>query len=149
MEIKKLPGSVPWLAQDPRTRQACLARPGGLCPSRAPSGLRFSSVYLSCKINFLYILPELVNHRITERNIYSLFLLFLVRFVKLGIMSSCSSNHMEEDAWLMKIETKREELMDAVKGGKGKEATVNPSPVTAQALLAEEEEEASSPPKDN
>ena len=48
---------------------------------------------------------------------------------------------MEEDAWLMKIETKREELTDFVKGGKGKEATINPSPVTAQALLAEEEEE--------
>ena len=48
---------------------------------------------------------------------------------------------MEEDAWLMKIETKREELTNAVKGGKGKEATVNPSLVTAQALLAEEEEE--------
>ena len=48
---------------------------------------------------------------------------------------------MEEDAWLMKIETKREEPTDAVKGDKGKEATVNPSPVTAQALMAKEEEE--------
>ena len=75
--------------------------------------------------------------------------MLLVRFIKPGIMSSCSSNNMEEDAWLMKIETKREELMDAVKGGKGKEATVNPSPVPAQTLLAEEEEEASSPPKEN
>ena len=56
-------------------------------------------------------------------------------------MSSCSSNNMEEDAWLMKIETKREEPTDAAKGGKGKEATVDPSPVAAQALLAEEEEE--------
>ena len=56
-------------------------------------------------------------------------------------MSSCSSNNMEEDAWLMKIETKREESTDAVKGGKGKEATINPSPVIAQALPAEEEEE--------
>ena len=48
---------------------------------------------------------------------------------------------MEEDAWLMKIEMKRAEPMDAVKGDKGKEATVDPSPVAAQALLAEEEEE--------
>ena len=56
---------------------------------------------------------------------------------------------MEEDAWLMKIETKREEPVNTIKGDKGKEATVDPSPVTAQALLAEEEEEASSPPKEN
>ena len=49
----------------------------------------------------------------------------------------------------MKIKTKREELTYIVMGGKGKEATVNPSPVTAQALLVEEEEEASSPPKEN
>ena len=70
-----------------------------------------------------------------------LFLLLLVRFIKPGTTSSCSSNNMEEDAWLMKIETKREAPTDADKGGKGKEATVNPSPVIAQALLAEEEEE--------
>ena len=56
---------------------------------------------------------------------------------------------MEEDAWLMKIETKMEEPTDTVKGDKGKEATVDPSPVAAQALLAEEEEEDSSPPKEN
>ena len=56
-------------------------------------------------------------------------------------MSSCSSNNMEQDAWLMKIEMKREEPTDSVKGDKGKEATVDPSPVAAQALLAEEEEE--------
>ena len=56
-------------------------------------------------------------------------------------MSSCSSNNMEEDAWLMKIETKREEPTDVVKGDKGKGATVDPSLVAAQALLAEEEEE--------
>ena len=48
---------------------------------------------------------------------------------------------MEEDAWLMKIKAKREDPTDAVKGDKGKEATVDPSPVAAQALLAEEEEE--------
>ena len=41
----------------------------------------------------------------------------------------------------MKIETKREEPTDVVKGDKGKGATVDPSPVVAQALLAEEEEE--------
>ena len=31
--------------------------------------------------------------------------------------------------------------MDAVKGDKGRKSTVDPSPVAAQALLAEEEEE--------
>ena len=41
----------------------------------------------------------------------------------------------------MKIETKREEPTDAIKGDKGKEATVDPSPVATQALLAEEEED--------
>ena len=76
-----------------------------------------------------------------EKILCSLFLLFLVRFVKLGIMSSFSSNHMEEDAFLMKIETKREEPTDAIKGDKGKEVTVDPNPVATQALLAEEEEE--------
>ena len=50
-------------------------------------------------------------------------------------MSSPPSDRMEEDAWLMKIETKREEPTDAVKGDKGKEATVDPSPVAEQALL--------------
>ena len=48
---------------------------------------------------------------------------------------------MEEDAWLMKIKTEREEPTDAVKGGKGTEATVDLSPVAARALLAEQEEE--------
>ena len=48
---------------------------------------------------------------------------------------------MEEDAWLMKIETEREEPTDAVKGDKGKEATIDLFPVAAQALLAEEVEE--------
>mgnify|MGYP005817472297 CR=1 FL=1 len=48
---------------------------------------------------------------------------------------------MEEDAWLMKIETKREEPMDAIKGDKGKESTVDPSPVATQALQAEEKED--------
>ena len=56
-------------------------------------------------------------------------------------MSSSSSNNMEEDAWLMKIELKREEPTDAVKGDKGKEATVDPPSVAEQALPAEEEEE--------
>ena len=48
---------------------------------------------------------------------------------------------MEEDAWLMKIEMKRKEPTVTIIGDKGKEATVDPSPVTTQALLAEEEEE--------
>ena len=56
-------------------------------------------------------------------------------------MSSSSSNNMEEDAWLMKIGLKREEPRGAVKGDNSNEATIDPSPVAAQALLAEEEEE--------
>ena len=56
-------------------------------------------------------------------------------------MSSYSSNHMEEDAWLTKIETYVEEPTDAIKGDKGKETTIGPSPVATQALFAEEEEE--------
>ena len=55
-------------------------------------------------------------------------------------MSSSSSNNMEEDSWLMKIETKRKEPTNTVKGNKVKGATVDPSPVAAQALLAQEEE---------
>jgi hypothetical protein len=56
-------------------------------------------------------------------------------------MSSSPSNNMEEDAWLMKIELKREEPMDAVKGDKGKEATGEQAPVAEQAWPVEEEEE--------
>ena len=41
----------------------------------------------------------------------------------------------------MKIETKREEPTDVIKGEKGKETTVDPSSVATQILLAEEEEE--------
>ena len=48
---------------------------------------------------------------------------------------------MEEDAWLMKIELKREEPVGAAKEDKGKEATVGPPSVAEQALPAEEEEE--------
>ena len=48
---------------------------------------------------------------------------------------------MEEDAWLMKIELKREEPVEAVKGDQSKEATVYQAPVVEQALPAEEEEE--------
>ena len=48
---------------------------------------------------------------------------------------------MEEDAWLMKIGMKREEPTEVIKGDKGKEATVDPSLVATQALLAEEEED--------
>ena len=48
---------------------------------------------------------------------------------------------MEEDAWLMKIKTKREEPTGTIKGDKGNEATIDPSPVGTQALLADEEEE--------
>lgn len=56
-------------------------------------------------------------------------------------MSSCSSNNMEEDAWLMKIKMKQDEPTDALKGDKGKKATMDPPLVAARDLLAEEEEE--------
>ena len=40
-------------------------------------------------------------------------------------MSSSSSNNVEKDAWLMKIELKREVPVEAVKGDESKEATVD------------------------
>ena len=48
-------------------------------------------------------------------------------------MSSSSSNNVEEDAWLMKIELKREEPIEAVKGDKSKEATGDQAPMVEQA----------------
>mgnify|MGYP005835602799 CR=1 FL=1 len=48
-------------------------------------------------------------------------------------MSSSSSNNVEEDAWLMKIELRREEPVEAVKRGKIKEATGDQAPVVEQA----------------
>ena len=56
-------------------------------------------------------------------------------------MSSPTSNNVEEDAWLMKIELKREEPKEAFKGDKSKEATGDQPPVVEQALPAEEEED--------
>ena len=56
-------------------------------------------------------------------------------------MSSSSSSNVQDDAWLMKIELKREEPTDVVKGDKGKEDTLDPPLVVEQALPGEEEEE--------
>ena len=56
-------------------------------------------------------------------------------------MSSSSSNNMEEDAWLMKIELKREEPAEVVRGDESKEVTVDQPPVFKQALPVKEEEE--------
>ena len=56
-------------------------------------------------------------------------------------MSSSSSKNVEEDAWLMKIELKREELVGADKEDKSKEATGDQVPVIEQALPADEEEQ--------
>ena len=47
---------------------------------------------------------------------------------------------MEGDAWLMKIELKREEPAGAVGGDEGKEVTVDQPPAFEQALAADEEE---------
>ena len=56
-------------------------------------------------------------------------------------MSSSSSNNVEEDAWLMKIELKREEPAEAVGGDESKEVTVDQPPVFEQALPADDDEE--------
>ena len=56
-------------------------------------------------------------------------------------MSSSSSNNVEEDAWLMKIELKREEPMEAIKGDKSKESIGDQTTVVEQTWPAEEEEE--------
>src|SRR4051812_38538749 len=97
---------------------ACQARLGGLCPPGAPSSLRFSSVCLFPKIKNLYIPPEPIDHRIAEKS----YVLFSCCFRSdLSGQASChssSSNNLEEDAWLMKIELKREEPVEAIKGDK-------------------------------
>ena len=56
-------------------------------------------------------------------------------------MSYSPSDRMEEDAWLMKIELKREDPVGAAKEDKSKEATGDQVPVIEQGLPAEEEEE--------
>ena len=56
-------------------------------------------------------------------------------------MSSPSSNNVEGDAWLMKIELKREEPVEADGGDVSKEVIVDQPLVFEQALPAEEEEE--------
>ena len=56
-------------------------------------------------------------------------------------MSSPSSNNVEYDAWLMKINLKREEPEGPLEEGKDKEAIGDQAPVVEQALPAEEEEE--------
>jgi hypothetical protein len=48
---------------------------------------------------------------------------------------------VEEDAWLMKIELKREEPEEVIKGDKGKEATRDQALVVEQALPTKEGEE--------
>ena len=55
-------------------------------------------------------------------------------------MSSPSSNNVEEDAWLMKMELKREELKETKKEDKGKEATGDQPQEGRHAMLTEEEE---------
>ena len=56
-------------------------------------------------------------------------------------MSSSSSSNVQDDAWLMKIELKREEPVGAAKEDKGKEATGDQALVVEQAMPIEEEEE--------
>ena len=56
-------------------------------------------------------------------------------------MSSSPYDRMEEDAWLMKIELKREEPIEAVKGDKSKEVTKDQAPAAEQPWPAKEEEE--------
>ena len=56
-------------------------------------------------------------------------------------MSCPSSNKVEDDAWLMKIELNREGPEEPLEGGKSKEAIGDQAPLVEQALPAEEEEE--------
>ena len=56
-------------------------------------------------------------------------------------MSYFSFNNAEEDAWLMKIELKREEPLEAIKGDKSKEAAGDQAPVVEQAWPSKDEEE--------
>ena len=56
-------------------------------------------------------------------------------------MSSPSPNDIEEDAWLMKIELKREELEETFKEDKSKEAVGDQTPRVEQALPVEKEED--------
>ena len=56
-------------------------------------------------------------------------------------MSSPPSDHMEEDAWLMKIKLKREDSAGAAKEDKSNKATGDQVPIVEQALPAVEEEE--------
>ena len=56
-------------------------------------------------------------------------------------MSSSSSNNMEEDAWLMKIELKTDEPVGAANEDKNKEATGDKVSAIEQALPTDEEEE--------
>ena len=67
---------APLVAQDTRAHLACQARPVGLRPPQVPSGLHFSSVCLFPKIKNLYILPEPVDHRITEKSSVSFLAIF-------------------------------------------------------------------------
>ena len=56
-------------------------------------------------------------------------------------MSSPSSDRLEEDAWLMKTELKREDPIGASKEDKSKEVTGGQVLMDEQAFLADEEEE--------
>ena len=56
-------------------------------------------------------------------------------------MSSPSPSNVEEDAWLMKIELKREEPEEANKEEKDKKATVDHLPEGDQFMPAKEGEE--------
>ena len=56
-------------------------------------------------------------------------------------MSSPSSNNVEEDAWLMKMELKREEPKEANNEDKGKETMRDQAQEGGQSMPTEEEEE--------
>ena len=58
---------------------------------------------------------------------------FLSRFAKPGIMSSPSSNNEGNDAWLMKIDLKREEQEETHKERKIKREAEDPAPASGEA----------------
>jgi hypothetical protein len=99
-----------------------------------------ASFACSARKKILYILPEPVNLRIVEKSSVLLSCCFCQGFAKLSIMSSPSSNHGNEDAWLMKMELKAEGPKDILMVAKDKEAVGDQAPAMDQALPEEEED---------
>ena len=81
LRIKKLPGSIPWWAQDTR------ARPGGLCLPRKPPRLRFPIVLLDCQDKKSLDTLKRIDHRIIEKSSVLLSCYFLTD-LRLSLLST-------------------------------------------------------------